>query len=211
MRICSFPLWVAVSLAVVSIHAPAEIAFVDGQCRDSETGKPAWHEHLLAPCSDLEKKTLINQDFNKLDLTGSRANQANLSRSRLTSTRFLMMSWPDGHFDQGVCHDSKFSHADMRGLKAKDSQWTDCQLDHVDLRGSRFYQAQMTGGSLSGARLAYSALILSTFRDVDLRGTDFTDALVSMNTWQGCVFDNTTQLPFSEAKALELGMRKVTN
>lgn len=93
--------------------------------------------------------------------------------------------------------------ADLQSADLQGADLFHCQLGHADLRNA----------DLRNARLAGAYLFKTDLRGADLRGAKFSPALkgaeLNKTLLIGALFDETTELPFSAAEAINRGMVQV--
>ena len=94
----------------------------------------------------------------------------------------------------------------------------EANLQNADLNGADLYRCQLgradlRNANLRNANLAGAYLFKTDLRGADLRGAKFAQSLkgaeLKKTLLTGALFDETTELPFSTAEALNRGMVQV--
>lgn len=90
-------------------------------------------------------------------------------------------------FNCGVLEQVNFKNADLSGVNLFRAKLFQCNFTKADMTGVCFQEADFT--------------------ECDFRGVDLSNgAIMAANSLMGCLYDHTTQLPFSKSEAASRGM-----
>lgn len=116
---------------------------------------------LSAKGANLSARQLINDgtsDLSAMDFSGQNLAELEISNMNLTQTNL--------------------SNTDLRNMVITDSTITDANLQGADFSYSIAYKVNFKGADLSDAVLVEAILLGSRLDDVNITGTDFSDAVL---------------------------------
>lgn len=150
-----------------------------------------WNNNSLR---NFDRVAMINNVFRRLRLRASSFRETRLASVRfdesdLRESDFSKSLIYGSSFRQVVADGSDFSEARFYGNKAPAWSCAHCNFQNADLNGSSLTWANLSFANLRGADLS----------QVDIAGVRF----------EGATYDSKTKLPFSEERALALGLKKV--
>lgn len=165
---------------------------------------------MVTELDELELDGLEDHDgWSEVAITGyavaADAEHVNISRSRITSTRFTGANLrgfeltdvvvANTDFAGAVFEDlslvrvsftnCRFTGADLGGARLTDVRFTDCQLDEVGMRLVTAERLAVSGGSATKIDLYRATAIASRWHDVDLTGADLSGAKLARSRLQG--------------------------
>ncbi len=107
----------------------------------------------------------------EVDLTGTRLNPADLSRSDFTRAKLRVKT-----ASYTVAHDAIFRDADLRGAELDESKFPRCDFRGADLGEANLHKNDFTEANLAGAKLVRADLRNAKLNRADLGGADLTGA-----------------------------------
>lgn len=133
---------------------------------------------------------------NKLDYEGVTLNYSNFANKQLSFINFVSSNFRHSVFDNANLVGANISNTDFYGS----------QMRNVDFEYAEIHKSNFGLADLADANFQSSALRDCDLSWANLRGADFTDCTVVDSNFEGAVYDQRTQLPFSMKRAAELGM-----
>ena len=174
--------------AVQESNEIKQIQWRNGRCL--KDGEPALIPNHFGPCGRLRFARLSGFDLESFSFNGADLSQSYAIGTFARRAQFQSATLVGSVFRSSTFQGADFSSARMRGLKAL----------RVNFRGGRFL----------GADLRDVEIMDSDLRDCDFRSADLRGARLLPMSIDGAVFNDETRLPFPEAEAFRLGMRKVS-
>lgn len=157
--------------------------------------------------SDFSDSYLADCDFSKAQMSGTNLNHSLLRRCTFSNANMARLTVHDSLIGQ-----NNFSGTDLRGSDFGNCSIKQNRFDFATLTSASFHMSLLEGADFSNADLtqadfADTWITGASFRGADLRGADFFDAYVGEDVqWRGAMYDDTTQLPFTEDVAIQKGM-----
>jgi len=164
-------------------------------------------EHIQKGMKERIESILIGHDF-----SGIRPAPGKVS---LIEGDLKFSNFRSAEISGGVFARSDLAYADFSGGTFEACAFVGARLTKSKFSGSQLRETMFREADLKGADFRRAKLKLTDFTGADLRGADFTGAHVGGDFFRagsveakfdGAFFDETTKLPFSREKALELGM-----
>lgn len=132
------------------------------------------------------------------------------------SFSFIEMSLEYANLQKVDMSKSNISHAKMKFSNFNEARFWCSEIASSDFHGSDFKNAnveyaEITNSDFSStnfknASLRGSQIIDSDFSDADLRGAKLKNCVFTNTNLNGAIFDESTELPFSQRHAHEVGM-----